>query len=144
MNLTRKRNGLSGLETGFPQLIDFEHFFDSPFLRNEASPAVNVKETEKNFEVELAAPGLTKKDFLINTEGGRLNISYHKEEEKKEELENYQYQEFSSRSFQRSFMLPEVVDEQKIEAQYVDGILRIILQKNAEMEKENVRKIAIS
>lgn len=145
MNMLKKRNGLfPGLKPEFPELLNVNSFFDSQLLRNELSPAVNIKETEKDFEVEVSAPGLSKNDFQIEVDGGRLNISYQKEEEKEEKEDRYRYQEFTSRSFQRTFSIPEVVNEEKIGAKYEDGILKVTLEKGEEKKKENIRKIAIS
>ena len=97
-----------------PVLSDFfdnDRFFDADWLRKQSVPAVNVKETEKTFEIELAAPGLTKKDFEISVDNGMLTISSEKKEEKEEKEKNYTRKEFSYSSFSRSFTLPENVNE---------------------------------
>lgn len=117
-----------------PVLSDFfdnDRFFDADWLRKQSVPAVNVKETEKTFEIELAAPGLTKKDFEISVDNGMLTISSEKKEEKEEKEKNYTRKEFSYSSFSRSFTLPESVNEEDVKAYYEDGILRLHIAKKA-------------
>ncbi len=93
-------------------------------------PAVNVKENNDAFVIEVAAPGMTKNDFKVNYDNGRLTISSERKNEKKEEGENYTRREFSYQSFQRSFSVPEnVVSGAKITANYKDGILSVGLPK---------------
>ncbi|HIE15292.1 MAG TPA: Hsp20/alpha crystallin family protein [Bacteroidales bacterium] len=99
-------------------------------------PAVNIKENDKSFEVEVAAPGMKKKDFKVEVENNVLTISAEKKEEKKETKENYSRREFSYESFERSFTLPQdLVDANKISAKYEDGILRIAIPKKEEKAK---------
>lgn len=117
-----------------PVLSDFfdnDRFFDADWLRKQSVPAVNVKETEKSFEIELAAPGLTKKDFEISVDNGMLTISSEKKEEKEEKEKNYTRKEFSYSSFSRSFTLPENVNEEDVKAYYEDGILKLHIAKKA-------------
>ena len=117
---------------GGPWLSDFvdnENFFDSDLLRRQFAPAVNVRETEKYFEIDVAAPGLNKKDFNITVENRVLTISSDKEEEKEEKEGNYTRREFSYRSFARSFSLPEGVNEEDVKAAYSDGVLRLNVPK---------------
>lgn len=97
---------------------------------NGSYPAVNIKEEEKEFVLELAAPGLKKEDFKINLENHMLTISKETKEENKEEKTNFTRREFVYNSFSRSFKLPKIILENKIKADYVDGILRITLPKD--------------
>jgi HSP20 family protein len=108
-------------------------------------PAVNVKENEDAFEIEVAAPGMGKGDFKINLENNLLTISSEKKEEKKhEEKGQYTRREFSYQSFQRSFTVPEtLVDGEKISAKYCEGILCITLPKKEEVKPKPAREIAI-
>ena len=108
--------------------FDRDRFFDSDMLQKSV-PAVNVVEHDKNFEIELAAPGMTKEDFHITVENGVLTISSEKEEKKEEAEKNYTRKEFSYTSFARSFALPENVSEEKIEAHYENGVLRLVVAK---------------
>lgn len=124
--------------TDWPSLInnswlsdffDKDRFFDSDLMRNQTVPSVNVKENEKNFEVEMAAPGLSKKDFKITAENGVLTISSEKKEEKEEKNKDYTRKEFSYNSFSRSFTLPENTNEDDIKATYENGLLKLSIAK---------------
>jgi HSP20 family protein len=92
-------------------------------------PAVNVKETEKSYELELAVPGLSKKDFKIMAEEGILTVSSEREEEKELKEKDYTRKEFEYSSFSRSFTLPENVNEEEIKAGYDNGILKLSIAK---------------
>lgn len=109
------------------------------------SPAMNIKEKEKEFEIELAAPGLQKEDFNITLEDGILTVSAQKEESKEEEKEGYVNKEFSYNSFSRSVSIPETVDEEKdVSAKYEDGVLRLKLQKKEDQEPKKAKKISVN
>ncbi|MEO3402873.1 Hsp20/alpha crystallin family protein [Mucilaginibacter sp. CAU 1740] len=95
-------------------------------------PAVNISETENNYHVELAAPGLKKEDFKLNLERNHLSISVEQRAEHEENQKNYSKREYSYSSFVRSFTLPESADDSKIDATYTDGILRIDIAKREE------------
>lgn len=126
-----KRSNWPSLVNG-PWLSDFfdnDRFFDSDWLKKQSLPAVNVKETEKNFEIEVAAPGLRKKDFKITVDNGVLTISSEKEEEKEQKEKDYMRKEFSYSSFSRSFALPESVSEDDVKANYEDGLLKLNVAK---------------
>lgn len=108
-------------------------------------PAVNIKDHEKNIEIELAAPGLTKDDFEITMNNGILTISSEKETKKEEEKEGYVRKEFSYNSFSRSFSLPENIDEEKdVQARYQDGVLKLMLHKKEGSSEKPPKKIKIS
>ena len=97
---------------------------------NFDQPAVNIIEDEKEFILEMAAPGLEKKDFRINLENQVLTISKEVKEEKEEVKQNYTHREFVYNSFSRSFRLPKFILADKIKADYTDGILKISLPKD--------------
>jgi HSP20 family protein len=109
--------------------FDNDRFFDSDWLKKQSVPAVNVKENDKGFEIEVAAPGLSKKDFKITVDNGVLNISSEKKEEKEQKEKDYTRKEFSYSSFSRSFTLPENVNEEDVEANYEDGLLKLNVAK---------------
>ncbi|MBN2165795.1 MAG: Hsp20/alpha crystallin family protein [Marinilabiliaceae bacterium] len=113
---------------------------------NTTLPAVNIKENENAFELEVAAPGMNKADFNVSLDNDTLTISSEKKVEKKEEKEgNYTKREFSYQSFQRSFTLPEtVVDGDKISAVYENGILKINIPKREEAKPKPSRVIKIN
>jgi HSP20 family protein len=108
-------------------------------------PSVNIKETDQNYEVEVAAPGMSRDDFRVTLEDGKLLISSFKQEQVNRQEENYTRREFSYQSFQRSFMLPKnVVDEDKIRARYENGILLLSIPKLEQSKQKAPRMIEIS
>jgi len=112
---------------------------------NTTIPAVNVKEDDNAFAIEVAAPGMKKDDFRINLDGNLLTISSERKHEKEEKNSNYTRREFSYQSFQRSFTLPEqVADSEKVSARYQDGILHIDIPKREEAKPKPAREIKIS
>jgi HSP20 family protein len=114
-------------------LFDTDRFFDSDLMkRMQMVPAVNVVEKNNEYEIELAAPGLDKKDFNITLENGVLTIACEKEEEKEEKDKSYTRQEYSYTNFERSFTLPENVKSDKLDARYENGVLRLVLPKTVE------------
>lgn len=132
-------------ETGFPSLFSniektMEQIAESS---KENNPMVNIKNEEKNFVIELAAPGMEKKDFSIKLENNRLTISSNKEEEKEETKEKFTLKEYSISSFSRSFTLSKNIEVEQINAEYKNGILNVILPKKEAEEKVD-REIEIS
>ncbi|WP_121666263.1 Hsp20/alpha crystallin family protein [Mesonia aquimarina] len=108
-------------------------------------PAVNIKESDDNFSVEVAAPGKTKEDFDIELDNDVLTISSEEKKEKKDE-ENGKFtrREFSYSTFKRAFSLPEFIDNTKISASYENGVLLITLPKKEEAKVQAKRMIEIS
>lgn len=128
----------------------FNDFFEGEFFpartgaqRNGTLPAANIKETEKAYLVELAAPGMKKEDFKIELNDDLLSIRSEHKQEKEETNDRYTKREFNFTSFVRSFRLPEEVDAEKIGATYRDGILNIEIPKQENKVKEKVREISI-
>lgn len=112
---------------------------------NTTLPSVNVVEDNDGFTVEMAAPGMTKKDFQIELDNEVLKITSQREShDELQDSQRYTRREFSYQSFSRSFHLPKsVVDESKIKAKYQDGILRIMIPKREEAKALPPRQIAI-
>ncbi|QQQ29328.1 Hsp20/alpha crystallin family protein [Chryseobacterium indoltheticum] len=107
-------------------------------------PSVNIKELEKAFEVEVAAPGMQKKDFSITLDGNMLTISSSKEDQQEEKDGKYTRREFSYQSFQRSFELSkDVVDDENIQARYENGVLRLTIPKKESALAQSPRLIEI-
>ncbi len=102
-------------------------------------PAVNIREDEKKFVLELAVPGMDKKDLKIDVNEDVLTISSEAKHESEDEKDGYKRKEFSYTSFCRSFQLPENIEKDKIEAGYKDGILSVTLPKFTE-EKNRISK----
>lgn len=112
---------------------------------NTSLPAVNVRETIDEFVIELAAPGMDKKDFKISFKNNVITISSEKEDKKEEKKDNYTRREFSYQSFQRSFTVPEnAILSDKIAASYNNGILEVKLPKREEVKPQPEREIKIS
>lgn len=145
MNLIKTSGGIAPiLESSFPELFNVNNFLDTPFFKRDFRPAANVIENEDSYEIQLASPGMSKKDFKVTIEDGVLQISSEKETEKSEESDMYSYKEFNYNSFCRSFSLPKNIKEDKIKAKYDDGILTVTLKKDPALARENVKQIAIS
>ncbi|MCB9013300.1 MAG: Hsp20/alpha crystallin family protein [Bacteroidales bacterium] len=107
-------------------------------------PAVNIAENETEYRVELAAPGLNKKDFKIDLSKNVLTVSSEKEENHEENNDGYMRKEFSYSSFKRSFTLPDTVNGEKIKAEHDNGILTIHIPKKPEAVEKGPRQISIS
>ncbi|WP_285008236.1 Hsp20/alpha crystallin family protein [Pedobacter faecalis] len=127
----------------------FNNVFDSLFseainknLTVNKVPGVNILEDEQGYKIELAAPGIGKEDFQINLVKNTLTISSDKKQGETEEKKNFTRKEFEYTSFSRSFVLPESVNTDSIEAHYQDGILRISIGK--ENSQSQVRDIKVS
>jgi HSP20 family protein len=116
---------------GLPVLTKNEKDLQAGFV------PVNVKETEKNYNVEIVAPGFDKADFKVSIDDQLLTISAEKKNEVKEENEKQIRREYSYRSFKRSFSLDEKTDVNNIDAKYVNGVLTLNLPK-----KEEVKPVA--
>ena len=127
----------------------FNDFFDNSWMERPTytAPAINVLENEKEYEVELAAPGLTKEDFKVHVdEQNNLHIEMEKKAENKEGKKHGRYlrREFSYEKFQQTLLLPDDVDAEKIEAKVEHGVLNVLLPKVQKIEKPNpIKQIAV-
>jgi HSP20 family protein len=120
-----------------------DDFFPVLQSRNSSLPAVNIREDEKSYNLDLAVPGMDKKDLKIDINEDVLTISSESKNETEENKDGYKRKEFSYSSFCRSFYIPENVNRDKIEANYKDGILIVSLPKQ-EVEKSRIsRQISI-
>lgn len=123
----------------------WNRLFSEPEENMDLTPAMNIKEMEKEVQIELAAPGLKKDDFEITLEDGILTISAEKEDKQEEEKKGFYRKEFSYNSFTRSMRIPESVDEDKdVEAKYLDGVLKLRLHKKPEQEQKKQKTIKVS
>jgi len=124
-------------------LFDWEHQNHS--TSNTTIPAVNISENDTDFLVQMAAPGMDKKDFTIELDKETLTITSKKEVKQEENNKGFTRQEFSYQSFQRTLHLPKtVVDASKIKAQYKNGLLEIIIPKREEAKALPPRVININ
>jgi HSP20 family protein len=140
----RKNYAIPGIFDSFfsdsyvPRFFDTESRIDKSY-----SPAVNVEETEKEYRIEVAAPGLEKEDLKVSVNDGVLTISAEKKIEKEENNDHYIRREFGYTTFSRSFTLPEEVDSEKISAKHSNGVLNIQIPK-AEAKVTQVKEVKIS
>ena len=141
------------LNPTFPSI--FNRFFEGDLMdwsnsnfagSNSTMPAVNIRENDDEFLIDVAAPGMKKEQIKVDFENGRLTVSSEMKEEKNgKSKDRYTRREFSYRSFQRSFTIAEnLVDGDKIHASYKEGILHITLPKREEIKPKPPRKIAIT
>ena len=107
-------------------------------------PSVNIIENTMDFKIEMAAPGMEKKDFKIEIDNDMLTISAEKKEEQKDEKENYMRKEYSFSKFTRSFGLPENCLHEKIDAKYDNGILHLTLPKKEVKITKPTKEIKVS
>ena len=135
-------------QTWLPSI--FNDFLNNDWMvkANPTAPAINVIETEKEYKVEVAAPGMKKEDFQIHiNEDNDLVISMEKKTESTEgdkggkEESRYLRREFSYSKFQQTLILPDDVDKDKIDAKVNDGVLTIELPKRTPEEKEKATKV---
>jgi len=123
----------------------FESVFNDPILTDRLpnrNPAVNIAETDGDFQIELAVPGMKKEDFKISIDKNVLSISSEKKNENVQEGKKFSKREFSYASFTRSFNLPETIDQSKVDAAYSDGILKLTVAKKEEAKVQS-REIAV-
>ena len=148
-----ENKALDRSRTSFPGLFDrgwMEQFFNSPLddyfnvgkMMNV--PGVNISETEKEFKLSIAAPGLEKSDFKVDAYDDMLTISAeHEREEKDEKNGRYNRREYNYSSWSRSFSLPENCDLSKIDAEYKNGELKVVIPKMQLKEPKKAKSISI-
>ena len=126
-----KRPRLPWYDTMFTDLLGTDRLLTNDFfLDDKWVPAMNVKETDDHFELEIAAPGFNKKDFDVSIDNGVLKIQAENKEEMEKKENDYTRKEFNYTSFFRSFTLPETVNvDEMIDATYKRGILKFVLNK---------------
>jgi HSP20 family protein len=128
----------------------WDDFFNDSFFNqlkstscNGYTPAVNISEDEKGYTIEVAAPGIARKEFTILIENEILTISTEQKENKEAQKQNFLQREFNYRTFKRSFQIPETVDQEHIEATHEAGILRLSLPKKEEEVQKAPRQIEV-
>jgi HSP20 family protein len=128
-----------------------DEFFNDSYLprfldwnyESTNTPAVNVEETEKEYQIEVAAPGLEKEDFKVNIDRNVLTISSTKENKNEEKRDGYLRREFNYNSFSRAFTLPDNTETTKIKASHKNGVLSISIPK-VEAKAKQTTEIKIS
>ncbi|MCE2708411.1 MAG: Hsp20/alpha crystallin family protein [Bacteroidota bacterium] len=151
--VTTRKNGGRAFPSLASEFFNPDRWFGSSLLDFDGNlftpdtwgmmPGANISENEKAYTIELAVPGLEKKDFKVEVHDGVLSISGEKEEEKSEEDKNYRRQEFSYHSFSRSFTLPDNLLVDKIDAAYAHGILKLTLPKKELTVSKPVKQIKV-
>lgn len=147
MALVKRNKNLPVFGSLFDELFDNEFLGFPGKMTQAVMPAVNVKETDTAFMLEVAVPGMKKDDFNIELDGNTLTISSESKIEKEEtsEDEKYTRKEFSYSSFRRAFTLPEdELDTENISAGYEDGILKVTLPKLEEAKVAKSKRIEIA
>ena len=124
---------------GFPTRL-----FNTPFFRNANLPAVNIKDNAKSYDLELAVPGYKKDELKVNVQDGVLTISSEKQKESEEDKNGYTRREFSYRSFERSFQLPETVDADNVKASFTDGVLKLSIPKTKALPERKGKEVRIA
>ena len=144
MLLVRRNNDFDWLNNWFD-----DNFFNTPVMAQTTTtaPAVNVKEDNKKYVMEVAVPGLKKEQVNMSIDkDGYLTLSIENKNEQKDEnkKEHYLRREFSYTSYRQSYALPDNVDADKIEANVADGVLKVVLPKvEKKEEKEDVKHIEV-
>ena len=125
---------------------NLNRFFDDDLLgpnpltgsQGTGNVPVNIRETDKAYEIELYSPGLNKNDFSLNIEGDMLTVSAEKKSENKQEVKGkWVKEEYRFSGFSRSFSLGDTVDAAKITARYDNGVLFLLIPK-----KENAQRVS--
>ena len=127
----------------FPEILDTDRLFNEDLiLKDNWMPAINVKENETDFEIEVAAPGFSKNDFEVTITDDILTISAENKRTEEEKEKTYSRQEFYYNSFKRSFTLPKVIDfSKKIKAKYNNGVLKVHLDKLEVLKSDEHKKV---
>ena len=124
----------------------FNDFFDNEWMErsNATAPAINVLESDRSYDIELAAPGMTKEDFKVTLdENGDLVINMEKKQENNGENKNGHYlrREFSYSKFQQTMLLPDDADKEKINAQVENGVLKVNIPKVVKTQPSEAHKV---
>ena len=142
-NSRRNQNANAWVPSFFEDVFN-DDFWGASISKQFATPAVNIKESDKDYTIQIAAPGMTKNDFKINiNEYNELAIYLEKKDEKEDkgkEKESWLRREFSYTSYSQSFAIPEDVDETKISAKIENGVLNIDLPKKEVTNKAPVTR----
>lgn len=151
MTLVKFKNGL-GSGSSLPDLdrpLGFPSFFSDTLERLWSDdtinwmPAVNIRERDEDFVIDLAVPGMNKQDFSVEVDNGILTVSGERKEESENRDDRHTRREFHYGSFRRNFSLPETADPEKVNATYKDGILTLSVMKREEQKRKPRRQINI-
>jgi HSP20 family protein len=124
-------------------IFDDDVLFNTGMMGRRSMPSVNIRETDKAYELEMAAPGYKKTDFNISIENNMLTVSAEKQQEQQKGDEHYTRREFGYESFSRTFNLPANTNEDDINARYEDGILKLSINKKGIADGKVKKPIAV-
>ncbi|UPT66177.1 MAG: Hsp20/alpha crystallin family protein [Sphingobacteriales bacterium JAD_PAG50586_3] len=139
-----KKNAPADFMSSFLNDVWSNEFVPANRAYGRSVPAVNIAETDANFTLHFAAPGFTKEDIKVKVDGDTLTVSGEVKAEATETKENFKRREFYTASFNRSFTLPDIIEGEKIEGKYENGIITVVLPKKAAESKNTVREISLN
>lgn len=134
----------TGLRRSWLSNLLSDDFLWNPNFNVDRIPPVNIQEKDDEYEIDVALPGFKKQDINVNVKERVLEISSENQEENEESENGYTRKEFSFSNFYRSFTLPEDADSENVNAEFIDGVLQVHIQKSADQKSEATRKIEIS
>lgn len=151
---TLMRRGKSPFSSIFPELLNPEGLLGKSMMdlerrlwdadRTSDVPSLNVRETEKEYMVDIVAPGFEKKDFKVEFSDGMVTVHAEKEHKEEDTQKDYTHMEFSYTSIARSFSLPENIREEKIDAKYDNGILQLHIPKKEAGKPKITKEIKVN
>jgi len=143
-NLMRRNQGYNW--PFFSDIFDVDRFFGNSYYNNSqgSRPAVNISENDKEYNIDVFAPGFKKEDFSIEVDEDMLHIKAENRSEDNEEKKNFTRKEYHYNSFTRSFRLPDNVKDDKIGARYEEGVLKLTVPKSGEAEVKAKKQIRVS
>jgi HSP20 family protein len=148
----KERDYIPTLRSSLSEMFNIDRFFEEPLFGSlpwngngfTRVPATNIRETDDEYVVEVAAPGMSKNDFHVDVDNNVLEIKVEREKEAGEGKAQYTRKEYDYTAFYRSFSLPDSVQSDRIKAEYENGLLLIHLPKAPEAKRKAAREIAIS
>ncbi len=143
MTLTHRTNNNNWLPSLIDEMFNNDYMGGSAQVAIKSTAAVNVFEKENGYHLEMNVAGFSKDEIEIEVDKDLLTISSEVEENTEETTEQFTRREFSKQSFKRSFNIPETVNQEKIEADYANGILSIVLPKKDEALPQPKRMISL-
>lgn len=141
MSLTKYRRRVPFFDGGVPAWFTTNEVFEDDFFNNGKNvPAMNVKENEKAYDIELAIPGFSKNEIEVSLENNTLQVSASRKKEMEENEEGYTRKEFSYDAFERKIQIPEDINQDnEVKATYNNGVLNLQLEKS-QLKIENQKK----
>ncbi len=146
---TKNGNGSGSMMPAIDRPLGFPSFFSDTLERLWSDetlnwmPAVNIRERAEDFVIDLAVPGMDKKDFSVEVDNGVLTVSGERKDETEDQNDKHTRREFYYGSFRRTFSLPDSADAEKVNASYKDGILTLRVSKREESKLKPKRRVEI-